>query len=93
MAFRFSKASLAIPIKQPSGNDDEYGMLPAPFVALPTSSVLFGEIALAAVLLTLVILKPGIVRTLEGKVLILLALFLAPAIAAYGGVNASSTCV
>ena len=62
-------------------------MLPAPFVALPTSSVLFGEIALAAVLLVLVILKPGIVRSLEGKVLILLALFLAPAIAAYGGVN------
>jgi nitrate/TMAO reductase-like tetraheme cytochrome c subunit len=62
-------------------------MLPSPLIALPSSSVVFGEIALAAVLLSLVILKPGIVRTLEGKVLLLLALFLAPAIAAYGGVN------
>ena len=62
-------------------------MLPSPLVALSSSSVVFGEIALAAVLLTLVLLKPGIVRTLEGKVLILLALFLAPAIAAYGGVS------
>jgi len=62
-------------------------MLPAPFLELPWSSVLSGEIALAAVLLALVFLKPGIARSLEGKVLLLVALFLAPAIAAYGGVT------
>jgi nitrate/TMAO reductase-like tetraheme cytochrome c subunit len=62
-------------------------MLPSPLVALSSSSMVFGEIALATVLLALVLLKPGIVRTLEGKVLVLLALFLAPAIAAYGGVS------
>lgn len=60
-------------------------MLPAPFIALSSSSVVLGEIALAAVLLVLVLLRPGIVRSLEGKVLLLVALFLAPAIAAYGG--------
>jgi nitrate/TMAO reductase-like tetraheme cytochrome c subunit len=62
-------------------------MLPAPFATLNSSSVVLGEIAFAAVLLALVLLRPGIVRTLEGKVLLLVALFLAPAIAAYGGVT------
>jgi nitrate/TMAO reductase-like tetraheme cytochrome c subunit len=54
-------------------------------LALPP--VVYGEIALAALLLLLVLVKPAIVRSLEGKVLLLIALFLAPAIAAYGGVT------
>src|SRR5262245_7409618 len=62
-------------------------MLPAPLIALPSSSLVLGEIALAAVLLVFVLLKPAIVRSLEGKVLLLVALFLAPSIAAYGGVT------
>jgi nitrate/TMAO reductase-like tetraheme cytochrome c subunit len=52
---------------------------------LPSQLVLYVQIAFAALLLLLLILRPEIFRSLEGKVLGLAALFLAPAVALYGG--------
>ena len=53
-----------------------------------STTVLFLEVGLAALLLLLVLIRPGITRSGEGKILAALALFIAPAVAAYGGVSA-----
>jgi nitrate/TMAO reductase-like tetraheme cytochrome c subunit len=55
---------------------------------LPSQLVLYSQMGFAALLLVLLILRPEIFRSLEGKVLGLAALFLVPAIALYGGYSA-----
>ena len=51
------------------------------------SIVTFGPIGLAVALLMLLVARPGIIRSVEGKVLVVVALFVAPALAAYAGVS------
>ncbi len=55
---------------------------------LSSSLVLYIQIGLAALLLLLLVLRPEIFRSLEGKILGLTALFLMPAVALYGGYSA-----
>jgi len=52
-----------------------------------TSVPVLLPIAFAAVLVALLIVRPAITRSTEGKILALLALFVAPAYAAYAGLN------
>jgi NapC/NirT cytochrome c family protein len=55
---------------------------------MPFSSILLPiEIGFAALLLVLLIARPGMIRSIEGKILAVVALFVAPALAAYGGVS------
>lgn len=55
---------------------------------MPFSSILLPvEIGFAAVLLVLLVARPEIARSVEGKILVMVALFVAPALAAYGGVS------
>lgn len=49
--------------------------------------MLYIVIGVAALLLTLLVARPGITRSTEGKILAGVALFLAPAAAVYGGVS------
>lgn len=53
----------------------------------PLPTFLYIEIGGAALLLALLAARPGITRSAEGKVLAGLALLVAPALAAYGGVS------
>lgn len=53
----------------------------------PLSTILYIEIGVAALLLALLVVRPGITRSAEGKILACIALFVAPALAAYGGVS------
>ncbi len=55
---------------------------------LSSTLVLYAQIGFAALLLLLLILRPEIFRSLEGKVLGLAALFLVPALALYSGYSA-----
>ena len=52
---------------------------------LPLPSLLYIEIAGAALLLALLVARPSITRSAEGKLLAGVALFVAPALAVYGG--------
>jgi len=54
---------------------------------LPPSILLNIEIGVAAFLLLLLAIRPAITRSTEGKILACVALFLAPAVAAYGGAS------
>jgi|SRR5688572_11096346 len=54
---------------------------------LPSLHLLYAQIGFAALLLALILLRPEIFRSLEGKVFGLAALFLIPAFALYGGVS------
>ena len=54
---------------------------------LPSSILLSVELGVAAVLLVLLVVRPGMIRSVEGKVLAMVALFVAPAFAGYGGVT------
>jgi cytochrome c-type protein NapC len=50
--------------------------------------VLLGLIAIAAALTAVLVARPGLIRTTEGKIFAFLALFVAPALALYGGATA-----
>ena len=52
---------------------------------LSPSLLLYIEIGIAALFLTLLVIRPAITRSTEGKILAGVALLLAPAVAAYGG--------
>ena len=52
------------------------------------STILYVEIGIAALLLVLLVIRPAITRSAEGKILAVVALFVAPALAAYAGVSA-----
>ena len=49
--------------------------------------MVYAEIGVAALLLLLLVVRPAITRSTEGKVLAAVALFVAPGIAAYGGAS------
>ena len=53
----------------------------------PPSTILYVEIAVAVLLLALLVVRPAITRSSEGKILAAVALFVAPALAAYAGVS------
>jgi cytochrome c-type protein NapC len=50
--------------------------------------VLLGVIAIAAALTAILIARPAMIRTTEGKIFAFVALFVAPALAVYGGATA-----
>jgi hypothetical protein len=53
----------------------------------PFSMMLFVMIGFSALLLALLVLRPGITRSTEGMILAGIALFVAPALAAHGGIS------